>query len=103
MGESMRKASTLLLFGIVLVALVVECFAETMRCGSDYIQINDSAFTVSEKCGEPISKIHVGYTVDMNGRRELAIEEWVYGPVKGYYYFVTITGGHVSAIRSERQ
>ena len=99
----MKKASILLIVGIVLAALPAEGVAETMRCGNDYIQISDSAFTVTEKCGEPVSKIHVGYSIDMNGRRELAIEEWVYGPVKGYYTFVTITGGRVSAIRSERR
>jgi hypothetical protein len=100
--QSMRRLSIVLIVGIVFGAWSATSLAETMRCGSDYIQIDDSEFIVEEKCGEPVSKIHMGYTITENGKRELVIKEWVYGPVKSYYYFVTITGGHVTAIRSER-
>ena len=99
----MRGISNLMITGIVLLASATIAMPENMRCGNDYIQVNDSAFMVVEKCGEPISKIHVGYTINENKKRELVIEEWVYGPVKNYYYFVTMIGGHVSAIRSERR
>ena len=45
----------------------------------------------------------MGYTIDIKNRRELIIEEWIYGPVGGgYYYFITMIGGHISEIRSER-
>lgn len=78
-------------------------FAESMRCGNDFIKIKDSAFSVLKKCGEPVSKIAVGYTVDGKNKRELIIEDWIYGPTDGYYYFITMIGGRVSEIRSEQK
>jgi hypothetical protein len=113
----MRIVAILLIIGIVTGLAVTTSPAETMRRGTDFIKINDSAFIVEKKCGEPVSKIHIGYPIDGNMERELIIEEWVYGPkndelvksrssdgfVKnGFYCFVTMTGGHVSVIRSER-
>lgn len=65
----MRVVSILLIIGIVTGLAVTTSPAETMRCGTDFIKINDSAFIVVKN---------------------------------GFYYFVTMTGGHVSAIRSER-
>lgn len=99
----MKGLSVSILITIVVGALSATASAENMRCGNDYISINDSAFTVVKKCGEPVSKIHVGYTVDGNQKRELIIEEWIYGPHKNFFYFITITGGRVTEIRSERQ
>ncbi|WP_419657398.1 conserved uncharacterized protein, DUF2845 [Desulfosarcina variabilis str. Montpellier] len=98
----MKGMSMVLIIGFFFGAWTATSLAQTMRCGNDFIQINDSSFIVVKKCGEPVSKVQVGYTIDQAGNRELVIEEWVYGPVKGYYYFVTMTGGHVTNIRSER-
>jgi hypothetical protein len=56
-----------------------------------------------QKCGDPVSRTHVGYTIDEEKKREYIIEDWVYGPINSYYYFVTMTGGRVSGIRSERK
>jgi hypothetical protein len=74
-----------------------------MRCGNDIVSINDSAFMVVRKCGDPVSRTHVGYTIDEEKKREFVIEDWIYGPRNAYYYFVTMTGGRVSKIRSERK
>jgi hypothetical protein len=98
----MKGMILVLIVGIVFGTWTATALAQTMRCGNDFIQINDSSFIVVKKCGEPVSKVQVGHTIDQGGNRELLIEEWVYGPVKRYYYFVTMTGGRVSDIRSER-
>ena len=99
----MKIASILSLVGIVLGLSISASLAQIMRCGNDFVKINDSAFIVLQKCGEPVSKVQMGYTIDIKNRRELIIEEWIYGPVGGgYYYFVTMIGGHVYEIRSER-
>ena len=99
----MRIATIVLIVGILISWGVETSVADTMRCGNDFVKINDSAFVVVKKCGEPVSKVHMGYTIDIKNRRELIIEEWIYGPVGGgYYYFITMVGGHISEIRSER-
>ena len=95
--------SILSIVGILLGVSVSASLAQSMRCGNDFVKIDDSAFVVVQKCGEPVSKVPMGYTIDMQNRRELIIEEWIYGPEGGgYYYFVIMIGGHVSEIRSDR-
>jgi hypothetical protein len=99
----MRIATIVLVVGILISWSVEISAADIMRCGNDFVKINDSAFVVVKKCGEPVSKIHMGYTINRKNQRELVIEEWIYGPRGGgYYYFIIMTGGHVSEIRSER-
>jgi len=99
----MKIASILSVLGIVLGLSISASLAQSMRCGNDIVKVKDSAFIVLKKCGEPVSKVQIGFTIDANNRRELIIEEWVYGPEGGgYYYFITMIGGHVFEIRSER-
>ena len=99
----MKIASILSVVGIVLGLSISASLAQSMRCGNDFVKINDSAFIVIQKCGEPVSKVQMGYTIDKKNRRELIIEEWIYGPEGGgFYNFITMIGGHVSEIRSER-
>ena len=99
----MKIASILSVVGIVLGLSISASLAQSMRCGNDFVKINDSAFVVVKKCGEPVSKVQMGYTIDKKNRRELIIEEWIYGPEGGgFYNFITMIGGHVSEIRSER-
>ena len=99
----MRILSTLLAAAIIMAAAVPTASAGGMRCGNDIVSIGESAFTVSQKCGNPVSKIEVGYTINEEQKRELRIEDWVFGPINQFYYFVTMVGGRVSKIRSERQ
>ena len=75
----------------------------SMHCGNSFVTIGERAFLVQKDCGEPVSKQIIGYTIDQNERRELTIEEWIYGPRDGgYYYIITFIGGKVSKITSER-
>jgi hypothetical protein len=87
----------------MFAAMAATVSAGDMRCGNDIVNIKDSSFTVAQKCGDPVSKVHVGYTINKNKKRELVIEEWIYGPKNDYYYFVTMVGGRVSEIQSERK
>ncbi|RPI58486.1 MAG: DUF2845 domain-containing protein [Planctomycetaceae bacterium] len=98
----MRALSIVITVGIAIL-LAGPASAGDMRCGNDIVNINDSAFIVVQKCGEPISKVHVGYTINEEKKRELVIEELVYGPKNDYYYFVTTIGGRVAEIRSEHK
>ncbi len=74
--------------------------AQALRCGSQLIAIGDYSFQVLEKCGEPVVKEFVGYTLTKNLKRELVIERWVYGPTAGYYDLLVFVGGELTEIRS---
>jgi hypothetical protein len=74
-----------------------------MRCGNSFVKVGERAYLVQQDCGEPVSKQHIGFTIDQKERRELLIEEWIYGPRDGgYFYIITFVGGKVSQITSER-
>jgi Protein of unknown function (DUF2845) len=75
----------------------------SMHCGNSFVKIDERAYLVKQDCGEPVSKQLVGYTIDRQEKRELVIEEWIYGPRDGgYYYIITFVGGKVTKIASER-
>ena len=79
--------------------------SSTHRCGSKLVSLGDSAYTVSQVCGTPLSIDELGYTVmrDNYGYRyEVKVEEWSYGPKNGMYYFLRFTDGKLSAIKSSR-
>ena len=100
----MRRTRYRLLTAVILTLLAAApVWSDGMRCGNDIANLGDSAFIVLQKCGDPVSRIHVGYTINEEKKRELVIEEWVFGPRNDYYYFVTMVGGRVSEIRSERK
>jgi hypothetical protein len=75
----------------------------SMHCGNSFVKLGERAFLVQRDCGEPEAKQHIGYTIDQKERRELLIEEWIYGPRDGgYFYIITFVGGKVTKITSER-
>jgi hypothetical protein len=74
-----------------------------MHCGNSFVNIGERAYRIQRECGEPATKQIIGYTIDQQERRELTIEEWIYGPRDGgYFYIITFVGGKVSKIASER-
>ena len=90
------------MFILVLISclLLTVNTAFALRCGNDIIEIGDRRFKVLKKCGEPVSKEVVGYTITKDKRRELKIEEWVYGPKHGCYYYLIFEGGILVEIES---
>jgi hypothetical protein len=88
---------------IIFLAIGICGASGSMRCGNSYVKAGDRTFQVQERCGAPKSKQTVGYTIDDNKKRELLIEEWVYGPEGGYYFTITFIGGQVSQVSSQRQ
>lgn len=93
-------------FIIILSLLLTAALAGadgSMRCGNSFVKIGERAYMVQKDCGEPVSRQLIGYTIDQQERRELTIEEWIYGPRDGgYFYIITFIGGKVSQITSER-
>jgi hypothetical protein len=87
----------------LLLAVALAGAEGSMHCANSFVKIGERAFLVQKDCGEPVSKQLIGYTIDKEERRELTIEEWIYGPRDGgYIYIITFVGGKVSQITSER-
>lgn len=76
--------------------------ASTFRCGSDLVSLGDRGFEIRRKCGEPVYRDTVGYTLGPSQRLELAIEEWVYGPYNGMTYILRLEGNRLIRIESKR-
>jgi hypothetical protein len=76
--------------------------AETLRCGSQLVSLDDRRFEVLQKCGEPAFRDLVGYSLGPNERREYQIEEWVYGPDNGMLSILTFEGTRLRAIERRR-
>ena len=78
---------------------------ESLRCGTRLVQKDDLAIQVKEKCGEPVSQEVIGYTLrgdyhyQTTRKREYKIEQWIYGPVRGFYHEIIFEAGHVKEIK----
>ncbi|MNC09318.1 hypothetical protein D3C75_569380 [compost metagenome] len=91
---------------LLLVALSAPLNAATLRCSSALISTGDHASEVLDKCGEPNSREVIGYRQrgDYWGNyEEVRIDEWVYGPRSGMYYFLRFEGNRLTEIDSQRQ
>lgn len=96
----MRTLTTTLLLALIGAAPVAR--AETLRCGSQLVSLDDRRFEVLKKCGEPAFRDVVGYALSANERREYQIEEWVYGPSNGMLSILTFEGSRLRAIERRR-
>ena len=96
----MRVLATPLLLALSAAASLAQ--AETLRCGSQLVSLDDRRFEVLQKCGEPAFRDLVGYSLGPNERREYQIEEWVYGPDNGMLSILTFEGTRLRAIERRR-
>ncbi|NQD94502.1 DUF2845 domain-containing protein [Pseudomonas sp. CrR25] len=74
----------------------------SLRCDKGIASEGDRSIEVAAKCGEPASRDLLGYTQNAHGDQELQIEEWIYGPRSGMYYYLTFEGGRLTNIDSKR-
>ncbi|MCZ4324438.1 DUF2845 domain-containing protein [Pseudomonas anguilliseptica] len=96
----MRAFATILLLAYAGASSLAQ--AETLRCGSQLVSLDDRRFEVLQKCGEPAFRDLVGYSLGPNERREYQIEEWVYGPDNGMLSILTFEGTRLRAIERRR-
>lgn len=89
-------------FALLVLALATPAGAETMRCGSGLVSLGDRTFEVLQKCGEPVHRDLVGYTLGSYDRREFTVEEWVYGPNNGMLSILTFEGNRLVRIETRR-
>ncbi len=91
---------------LTLLLLAVPAGAATLRCGSALISTGDHALEVQEKCGEPASRSVIGYRQrgdHWSNYEEVRIDEWIYGPRSGMYYFLRFEANRLTEIRSQRR
>ena len=98
----MRSLSIITLTTLVAGLISISAQADTLRCGSTLVSLGDRPFEVERKCGAPVHRDPVGYTLGSYERREYMIEEWVYGPKSGMYHFLRFEGGRLTEVRSKR-
>lgn len=77
--------------------------ADTLRCGSQLVSLGDRPFEVERKCGAPLHRDPIGYSLGPNERREYLIEEWVYGPSNGMLSILRFEGNRLVRIERRRQ
>lgn len=77
--------------------------ADTLRCGSALVNLGDRPFEVERKCGAPVHRDPIGYTLGPYERREYMIEEWVYGPSNGMLSILRFEGNRLVAIERRRE
>ncbi|MDY0250152.1 MAG: DUF2845 domain-containing protein [Pseudomonas sp.] len=87
---------------LLLSVTSASSLASTFRCGSQLVSLGDRSFQVLKKCGEPIARETIGYTIGEYNHRELHIQEWVYGPNNGMYHFLRFEGNRLTNIESQR-
>lgn len=93
----------------LLSAPLARADIDSLRCGTRLVQKDDLAIQVRERCGKPVSKELIGYTLRGNYRypssrkREFKIEQWIYGPERGFYQVITFEAGRVSQIESIKE
>jgi hypothetical protein len=100
----MQRTIIIMVVIIFVLALCPGAFAQqqtSMRCGNLFVKEGLSSLEVLAGCGEPVSKEDLGY----RGRKSVGkkVERWVYGPLSGYYYFVTIEAGTVVSVEAEKK
>jgi len=96
----MRAPFHILLLGLLCASPTTQ--ADTLRCGSQLISTGDRTFEVERKCGAPIQRDLVGYTLGQHARQERVIEEWLYGPTNGKLSILTFEGNRLIRIESRR-
>lgn len=71
---------------------------------ANWSAIGDRAFEVEQKCGTPRERDLLGYGIDRQwqGRYDYRLEEWVYGPYSGMYYFLQFKGNRLIRIETRR-
>lgn len=85
---------------LLVILFLLTSNAYALRCGNDVIQIGDSKHKVLNLCGTLIFYDVIGYTKGKIGI--MKIEELVYKPTGGYYYYLRFIGNRLVKIESVR-
>jgi hypothetical protein len=84
--------------------LLNSAYSENYRCGTQLVSRGDLEIQVREKCGKPAEEKVIGYTLkgsrhhSISREREYVIEQWIYGPQRGFYHEIIFEAGRVARI-----
>ena len=95
----MKKVIVLITAFVLVLSFSASAQQTSMRCGNLFVKEGLSSLEVLAGCGEPVSKEDLGYRGKKSKKK---VEKWVYGPLSGYYYFVTIEAGTVVSVEAEK-
>ena len=98
--KKIARLIIMILLFLIFTVSALHAFS-SFKCPNYFTTIGDYNFKVLNSCGEPISKEITGYVLK-NGKRELKIEVWIYGPKNGWYYQLTFEGGKLVAVEGIR-
>ncbi|MCQ4258572.1 DUF2845 domain-containing protein [Stutzerimonas stutzeri] len=87
---------------LVLSLVAPLAHSQTLRCGTQLVSTGDRAFEVERKCGAPLQRDLVGYTLGAYARQEFVVEEWIYGPNNGMLSILTFEGNRLKRIETRR-
>ena len=97
-----RKSARLVCILVLLLSTgLTSLYA--FRCGRELVDIGDHAAEVRAKCGEPMSREMIGYTLTLDQERELKITEWVYETQRDQLYVLTFEGNRLVEIEYIRK
>lgn len=93
---------------ILAAMLALPLQAHAFRCGTQLVQPGMLAIQVRDKCGDPVSEELIGYTLryappGTPQEREYKIEQWIYGPVQGYYHILVFEAGRLRTIDKNKE
>ena len=85
---------------LLIFLFLLTSTAYAFRCGNGLVRIGDTKYEVISLCGEPVAKEFIGCT--KKGLYGLKIIELIYGPIGGFYYYLTFVGNRLTKIESIR-
>ena len=94
-------------YWLILLGLLFTSLSQgaSLRCGSSLITSDDHSSEVQSKCGEPATRVFLGYreVIDAyGGTTQVPIEEWSYGPRNGMYYYLRFEANRLTKDESKR-
>ena len=94
---------------LFFIFLMVSPDLLALRCGTNLVHEGDLKIQVEDKCGEPVTKEVIGYTLRRAPHaggfqdREHQLEEWIYKFQGKYYDVLTFEAGRLVRIEKIRR
>ena len=102
----LRKSLPIWLF-ITMIAYPIAADSKdtSLRCGNSLISIGDSKSRILYHCGEPHLSEVIGYSKrpENKDKIEFLVESWTYDISRSHFYIITLFGGRVKNIESEKK
>ena len=95
-GGQMKKVilmSVVIIFVLGIMNTAHALSDITFKCQNLSVASGLHSAVVEYNCGEPLRKDYLGIS-----ERKTTLENWIYGPIGGYYYILTFSAGRITNI-----